>query len=175
MGVPGELVDEVELVDALLKPLAQRPVDITDPDWPARLRDGPDPLDEAGVREEAEAALRRLLVLYERGDEPTRSAVRALLDRCGSFRRATHVPRGRSPEAFRQRLLHLSARDHGDDTRDEMVTLNGLCEEAREARVDIRPLLLEVAELSSAEGKFGMGSIRDILRRAARRDPVGLW
>ncbi|MFI6403426.1 hypothetical protein [Streptomyces sp. NPDC050548] len=56
-----------------------------------------------------------------------------------------------------------------------MVTLNGLCEEAREARVDIRPLLLEVAELSSAEDKFGMSRIRDILRRAAWRDPVGLW
>ncbi|MGW3101755.1 hypothetical protein [Streptomyces sp. NPDC001100] len=175
MGVPGELADEVELVDALLKPLAQGPVDITDSDWLVRLRDGPNPLDEAGVREEAEAALRRLLALYERGDEPTRSAVRALLDRCGSFCWAAEVPPGRTPEAFRQQLLYLSARDQSIDTRDEMVTLNGMCEEARAAGVDIRPLLLEAAELSSAEDRYGMGSVREILRRAAARDPAGLW
>ncbi|MFJ5307842.1 hypothetical protein [Streptomyces sp. NPDC088350] len=143
VGVPGELADEVELVDALLKPLADRPVDMTDPDWTVRLGEGPHPLDEAGVREEAETALRRLLVLYERGDEQTRSAVREPLNRCGSFRRATHVP--------------------------------GLCEEACAARIDIRPLLLEVAELSSAEAKYGMGSVQEILRRAAGRDPAGLW
>ena len=174
MGVPGHLADEVELIDALLKPLLNRPVDTTDPDWMNKLRECPSPLDEANVREEAEAALRELLALYER-DEQTRIDVRALLDRCHSFRSATGVPHERTPAAFRRRLIHLSARDHGHDTRDEMVELHGMCEEARDAQVDIRPLLVEVAGLSSAEEKYGMGSVRDILLRAAGRDPVGLW
>ncbi|OPG04028.1 hypothetical protein B1R27_26515 [Streptomyces sp. GKU 895] len=174
MGVPGELADEVELIDALLKPIANRPVDFTDPDAMARMSGGPHPLDEANVREEAERALRELLTLYER-DEEARIEVRALLDRCAAFTWATDVPRGRAPQAFRRQLLLLSARDHARDTRDEMVLLNGMCEEAREAGVDMRPLLLEIAELSSDEDKYGMGSVRHILLRAAGREPVGLW
>ena len=175
MGVPGELADEIELVAALVKPLGQRPIDFSDPDWETRLREGPEPLDEANVREEAEAALSRLLGLYEHGDERTRSEVRALLERCYEFHWATGLPEAHEPEDFRRHLLYLSARDHGRDTRDEMVGLNELCERARAARVDIRPLLLEVAELSSDEEKYGMGSVRQILHRAAGRDPVGLW
>ncbi|MEU2289110.1 hypothetical protein ABZ614_45795 [Streptomyces sp. NPDC013178] len=175
VGVPGDLADEVELIDALLKPLGERPVDITEPGWISGMRERPAPLDEANVREEAEAALRELLALYERGDERTRRAVRALLNRCASFCWAVSAPRGRTPEALRRQLLYLSARDQCRDPRDEMVWLNDLCEVARDAQVDIRSLLLEVAALSSAEDRYGMGSVRDILHRAAGRDPVGLW
>ena len=175
MGVPGELADEVELIDALLKPIAERPFDFSDPDWETRLREGPRPLDEANIREEAEAALSRLLDLYEDGDEQTRSEVRALLERCHRFHWATGLPDAHTPEEYRRHLLYLSARNHGHDTRDEMVELNALCEQARAAQVDIRPLLLEIAELSSDEEKYGMGSVRQILLRAAGRDPVGLW
>jgi len=174
VGIPSELVDEVELIDALLKPLANRPVDLSDPDWFSALGQGPHPLDEAGVRAEAEAALGRLLVLYP-CDEPTRIEVRDLLNRCRSFSWATNAPDDRTPEAFRQQLMLLSARDHAEDTRDEMVSLNDLCQEARDAGVDIRPLLLEIADLSSDEDKYGLGSLRGILLMAARRDPVGLW
>ncbi|MER6385233.1 hypothetical protein [Streptomyces sp. NPDC001250] len=56
-----------------------------------------------------------------------------------------------------------------------MVALNDLCGQARDAGVDIRQLLLNVAELSSDVDKYGMGSTRDILVRAAGREPVGLW
>lgn len=175
MGVPDELADEVELIAALVKPLGERPIDFNDPDWETRLLEGPRPLDEANVREEAEAALSQLLDLYEGGDEPTRIAVRALLERCYHFHWATGLPAARTTEGFRRHLVYLPARDHGRDTRDEMVELNRLCEEARAAQVDIRPLLLEVAAISSDEKKYGMGSIRSILHRAAGRDPVGLW
>ncbi|MEU1179823.1 hypothetical protein ABZ464_19620 [Streptomyces sp. NPDC005820] len=167
MGLPAALVDEVVRIDARLRPIADRPVDPTDPDWERRMREGPRPLDEADVRTRAEAALRELLAHYEHGDDEDRAAVRALLDRCSSFRWATRLPYERTPEGFRQRLLHLSARDHDGDTRDELLTLHDLCAEAREAGVDIRPLLLEVAALSSAENKYGMGSIRSILLGAA--------
>ena len=65
--------------------------------------------------------------------------------------------------------------DQGDDTRDMMVDLDHLCGQARDAGVDMRPLLLTVAELSSDMDKYGMGSTRAILRRAASREPCGLW
>ncbi|EKX65677.1 hypothetical protein Sipo8835_24675 [Streptomyces ipomoeae] len=166
MGVPAELEDEVARINALLRPLAKRRVDLTDPDWQARMRQRR-PLDEANVREEAETALGDLLDLYEREEEPTRAAIRTLLNHYDSFTWATGLPTGRTPEAFRRELLYLSARDQGHDTRDELVTLHHLREEAHEAGVDLRPILLEVAELSSTKDKYGMGSIRDILRAAA--------
>jgi hypothetical protein len=83
--------------------------------------------------------------------------------------------RARHGEGFAQRLLEVSVADQGDDTRDMMVDLNHLCGRARDAGVDMRPLLLTVAELSSDVDKFGMGSTRAILRRAASREPCGLW
>ncbi|NEB03061.1 hypothetical protein [Streptomyces sp. SID13726] len=176
MGVPGELTAEVERVDELLRSVSLREVDMRDPDWMAKVSAAPHPLDEAHVRAEAETGLRALLACYDQGDEPTRAAVRALLNRCSDFSAVTGLPsRPVSGDSLRRELLHLSARDHGKDTRDEMVLLNDLCAQARDAGVDIRPLLLEVAALSSDEDKYGMGSVRDILRRAADRDPAGLW
>ncbi|KUN79584.1 hypothetical protein [Streptomyces griseoruber] len=166
MGLPTDLVDRVARIDALLRPIAQRPVDTTDPDWETRMRERPRPLDEAGVRADAEAALRELLARYEHGDDEDRDAVRALLERCSSFRWATHLPYAHTAEGFRQELLHLSARDQGHDTRDELLTLHDLCAQARRAGVDIRPLLLEVAALSSTEDKYGMGSVQALLRAA---------
>ncbi|MEU6374666.1 hypothetical protein [Streptomyces sp. NPDC046909] len=154
------MADEVELIEALLQPFRT-------------VKDG---LDKANVREEAETVVHELLALYEQGDEGTRVAVRGLLGQCDDFSWATRaLPPGRTPEAFRRRLLYLSARDQAFDPRDEMVWLNDMCEQAREAGVDMRPLLLEIAELSSTEDKYGMGSLRGILLRAAERDPVGLW
>ncbi|WP_460069818.1 hypothetical protein [Streptomyces sp. YKOK-I1] len=166
MGLPTALVDEVARIDALLEPIANRPVDTTDPGWERRMREGPRPLDEVGVRAEAEAALRELLARYEHGDDEDRAAVRALLESRSSFRWATHLPYAHTAEGFRQELLHLSARDQGHDTRDELLTLHDLCAQARQAGVDIRPLLLEVAALSSTEDKYGMGSLRTLLGAA---------
>ncbi|MFD7712285.1 hypothetical protein ACFV6E_20015 [Streptomyces sp. NPDC059785] len=174
MGVPDDLAAEAARIDALLRHLAERPVDLSDPDWPARLLEGPEPLDEANVREEAETALERLLDHYGQGDERTRGEVRALLASRPSFRAATALPEARTPDDFRRHLLHLSARDHGADTRDEMMTLQALSDQARAARIDLRPLLLEVAALSSDQDKYGMGSMRTILRRAAGQDPANL-
>ena len=149
----------VARADAALRPLATRRVDIGDPGRAER----PDPLDEAGVRAEAESAPGALLALYADGDDTVRASVRDLIARHTVFRWATHPPRHRTADGFRWRLLHLSAVDQGSDPRDELLTLRVLCEEAREAGVDIRPVLREVAELSSREDRFGMGSLRDIL------------
>lgn len=162
-----DIAAQVALVDEALRPIAQRPVDTSDPDWAEKRRQRPDPLDEAGVRAEAESALRALIVLYAQGDEALRASVRGIFSRCTSFRWATHLPHESTPEGFRQDLLHMSAVDQGSDTRDELLSLRDLCADARAAGIDIRPILREVAELSSREDKYGMGSMRDILRGAA--------
>ncbi|MFJ9560782.1 hypothetical protein ACIRQQ_12160 [Streptomyces fuscichromogenes] len=178
LGQPGELAELVEwvaLIDACVEPLANPLVDLTDPDWIRKMRERPSPLDEAGIRAEAEAALRDVLSRYEDGDEGVRVSLRALLERCHRFGRETTLPFEPTTQGFRQRLLLISVDDQGFDTRDMMVDLNDLCGRARTAGVDIRPLLLEVAGLSSDVDKYGMGSTRHILLRAAEREPCGLW
>lgn len=164
-----ELEEWVAVIDACIEPIASRPVDLTDPDWMRKLEEGQHPLDEAALRPEAEAALRDVLSLYEEGDEDVRIALRSLLERCHSFSGVTTLPFAATSQGFRQRLLEISVKDQGRDTRDMMVALNGLCEQARDAGVDIRPPLLEVAELSSDVDKYGMASTRDILLRATGR------
>ncbi|MFF7470867.1 hypothetical protein [Streptomyces sp. NPDC008092] len=174
-GELAELAERIALVDAYVEPVARRPVDLTDPDWARKMREGPHPLDEAGIRPEAEAALRDVLTRYEQGDDAVRAGLRALLERCPWFVWATTLPSEPTPHSFRQRLLQMSAEDQGLDTRDMMLTLHDLCGQARDAGVDIRPLLLDVAGLSSDADRYGMGSTRHILLRAAGREPPGLW
>jgi hypothetical protein len=159
--------ERIAFVDAAVRPIARRPVDLDDPDREERMRQGPAPLDEAGVRAEAESVLRDVIAVYEDGDETVRASVRALFSRHTSFRWAAHLPLRRTAEGFRWQLLHMSAVDQGSDTRDELLALRDTCQEARDAGVDLRPILREVAELSSREDKYGMGSMRDILLGAA--------
>ncbi|GIF65921.1 hypothetical protein Ais01nite_39560 [Asanoa ishikariensis] len=70
-----------------------------------------------------------------------------------------------TPAEFRAELIRWAARDQGTDTRDELLRLRDLVDQARRAGVDLTPILAEVAELSSTEDRYGMGSTRDILRR----------
>lgn len=130
----AELEEWVALIDACIEPIATRPVDLNDPDWMRKLKEGPRPLDEAGIRPETEAALRDVLSRYEEGDEEVRAALRALLERCHCFASATTLPFEPTPQGFRQRLVEMSVEDQGRDTRDMMVGLNGLCEQARDSR-----------------------------------------
>jgi hypothetical protein len=163
-----EMEERVALVDAAVRPIAEQPVDVTDPDWVKKMGQRPAPLDEAGVRAEAESLLEALITVYAQGDEALRVSVRGLFSRYTSFRWAAHLPVEPTPEGFRQRLLHMSAVDQGSDMRDELLSLRDLCADARTAGIDLGPILREVAELSSREDKYGMGSMRDILRGADR-------
>ncbi|MFE7842298.1 hypothetical protein ACFU53_41445 [Streptomyces sp. NPDC057474] len=162
------IAEQVALVNAALRPIAEAPVDIGDPDWVEKMRARPDAMDEAGVRAEAEAVLRAMLTAYADGDEDLRTSVRGLFERHTAFRWGVHLPFEPTPEGFRLRLLHMSAVDQGSDTRDELLALRDLREDARQAGVDIGPFLREAAELSSREDKYGMGSMRDLLLRTAR-------
>ncbi|QFR02347.1 hypothetical protein F9278_03125 [Streptomyces phaeolivaceus] len=157
----------VALLDAALRPIAEEPVDIGDPGWEERMRQRPSAMDEAGVRAEAETVLRAVLTAYADGDDASRVAPRGLFARHTAFRWGVSLAFAPTPDGFRLRLPHLSAVDQGSDTRDELLALRDLCEDARRAGIDLGPLLREAAALSSRVDKYGMGSTRDILLRAA--------
>jgi hypothetical protein len=163
VGIEGRIA----LVNAALRPIAEAPVDVSDPEWVEKTRRRPDAMDEAGVRAEAEAVLRAVLTTYADADEDLRTSLRGLFERYTAFRWGVHLPFRPTPDGFRLRLLHMSAVDQGADTRDELLALRDLCEDARQAGIDIGPYLREAAEPSSREDKYGMGSLRDILLRTA--------
>ncbi len=147
-----------------LRPIATRVVDINDRDWVDKLRQAPSPPDQAGVRLEAEAILGSLLQAYRTEGPFVRASIRRLLALNPSFTWATGVQQTpTTEEGFRLHLLHISAVDHARDLRDTILTLNDICAAAKVAGVNTRPILDEVAALSSDEHKGSMGSIRSIL------------
>lgn len=153
----------VERLDSALRPIAGRRVDISDPGWVETL-ESLRPLDEAGIRTEAETLLESILLRYSSGDEATRISIRRLFDRCSAFRWAGSLVCAPTTAAgFRLHLLHLSVRDQASDARDELLVLQDLCAQATKSGVDIVPILKEVAELSSDVDKYGMGSTKRLL------------
>ncbi|MEV4508619.1 hypothetical protein AB0K00_06635 [Dactylosporangium sp. NPDC049525] len=162
---------EVAALDAIYRPVATAPVDLSDPTaftgMAARVGAG---LAALGVGERAEAAVRALVEAYAAGDEATRVRIRRLFDRHRHFRWAAHLPRDWDNAAeLRARLVHLSARDQGSDTRDEILALQDLCDRARRSGIDAGPVLDEVAAMSSDLDRYGMGSMRDVILRYGRR------
>jgi hypothetical protein len=161
---------DVAVVDSALRPIATAAVDINDPDWLTRLQNAPEAVEQAGVADEAAALLELLVDNYASGDEPTRVGVRRLFRKYPSFRWAAHFPREWAHETdFRRRLLLLSARDQGADTRDELMALWAVCARARALGIKVEPILAEVAELSSDVDHYGMGSMRELIPRGAER------
>lgn len=160
-----EAASRVAALDAAYRSVAQAPVQLADlRDTEAFGRRIAAELAALGVDDETQTVLRFLLGTYEAGPEPVRETIRDLFDRYASFRWAAHLPRvPMTAESFRANLIHLSARDQGADTRDEILSLQGICAEAREAGIDIDPILREVAELSSDVDRYGMGSMRTVL------------
>jgi hypothetical protein len=150
-----------------LKPIANRLVDINDPNWAKKFRSA---LDEAGVRQDAEDLLRSLLDAYATEDASRRDAIRRLFSRNSAFAWATGVPEpATSHYGFRQRLLRISALDQTQDIRDAVLMLNELCGNAKSAGIDVAPLLDEAAALSSDTGDRHFGSLKDIFLRVRGR------
>src|SRR5262249_48614531 len=127
-----ELEQEMARLDAVYRPVATRPVDVTDVEA-LRNRGMAIQADLARLAadDQAEAVLRAVTEMYAAGDQPVRVAVRQLFDRYTSFRWAAHLPWAWDTAVeFRARLVHLSARDQGADTRDEILALQDLCDRA---------------------------------------------
>lgn len=162
--------ETISILDAYLRPIAQRPVDISDPDWFTKLSDGPQPLDEAGVRIETELLLAEVIEHYLQRDDATRQAIRELFAKNRSFSWAANLPfPPTTQERFRSHLILLSIKDQGIDARDTVLWLQDLCKRASSADVETEPVLREVAQLSSNDDKYGMGSTRSLLLRRAEQ------
>jgi len=154
------------VIDDLLRDIAERPVDLSDPNGMAELRRAQPPVEEAGVAAEAAAALEMLLDAYQTGGSPTREEVRDIFRAYPSFRRAAHLPTAwDSVGEFRRRLVHVSAMDQGADPRDELMAIWWLCDRARECGIDVEPVLREVASLSSDADLYGFGSMQMLIMR----------
>src|ERR1041385_6529645 len=152
--------------DALLRPVANRSVDITQPGWFKSLQLSTPPLDEARVRNGVEALLRELLVADVNGSEHTRAAIREFFVQYHAFTwAATLSERPLTTGAFRRHLILFSIKDQGCDSRDALLTLGEICHEARTAGIDPEPLLQDIAGISSTINRFGMGSTRQMLLR----------
>jgi hypothetical protein len=162
----AEVRADVAVIDELLRDIANRPVDLGDPNWAAKLQQAPPPVEEAGVAAEAAAALDALLDAYETGGLPTREEVRDIFGAYPSFRWAARLPREwNSVGEFRRRLVHVSAADQGADPRDQLMAIWWLCNRARELGIDVEPVLREVADLSSDADRYGFGSARTRIMR----------
>lgn len=155
-------------LDERLRAIAKRPVDISNPNWVTLLKQRPHPLDEAGARGDAEALLADLAQVYETSAEEVRSSIRKLFADYAAFSWAAALPGPPTTDAdFRRHLVLFSMNNLGTDTRDAILTLQDLCRQARSAGINVAPVLQAVAELSSAENRFGMGSTRTLLLHAA--------
>ena len=165
---------DVAVIDELLRPIAKRPVDVTDPHWMDKLRQAPPPVEEAGVAAEAAAALEVLLDAYETGGPVTREEVRDVFRAHGSFTWAAHLPaEWESAAEFRRRLVHVSAVDQGSDPRDELMKIWWLCNRARALGIEVEPVLREVASLSSDVDLHGFGSMQTMIMRGREEHDLG--
>jgi hypothetical protein len=69
-------------------------------------------------------------------------------------------------DSFRAHLILFSIKDQEQATGDALILLHELCEKATATGVKLRPILNEIAELSSAANRNGMASIRALVRNA---------
>jgi hypothetical protein len=155
---------EIMQLDERLRPIAKRTVDVTDPGWFERLQGGLSPLDEAGVRMEMEKLLPELITAYVKGNEQDRATIRRFFSEYQSFAWVAALNEAKTTAAsLRHHLILFSMQDQGQDSRDALLSLREICREAANARVELTPLLREVAAISSTVDKYGMGSTRDML------------
>ncbi len=165
---------ELRIIDLedRLRPIADRPVNITEPGWARRLTQAPHPLDEAGVRSMVEALLDELFSAYQTADQEGRQALRNLFVEYRAFAWTATLP---SPptteESFRRHLVLFSLKDQERDSRDTLLWLHDLCRQAIDAGVNIGPILREVAALSSSHNRYGMGSTQAMLLTECQMNP----
>jgi len=163
-----ELESQLRDLDARLRPIAERPVDIRDHDWLKTLETRRYRLVEARIRPQAETLLRLVTRVYRGSSPEDRQRIRELFEKYDAFAWAAALPeRPTTDEGFREHLLWFSVVDQGRDSRDAILWLRHLCTEARDAGVVIAPILREVAALSSDNDKYAMGSTRKQLADAA--------
>ena len=157
--------EQIARLDAALRPIANRPIGFFG--FLFRPRRRTHPLDEAGVRPQADKFISELIEYYPTADDAMRQSIRKLFEDHRGFAWAATLPyQPVTDESFRAHLILFSIKDHEQDTRDAIVLLHELCEKAKSAGVKTGPVLQEIAELSSDVNKYGMGSTRSLLLKA---------
>jgi hypothetical protein len=156
-------------LDASLRPIANRSVDISDPGWIDKARRQVNPLDAAGVRDDAATLISDVLDAYPRVTAEQRERIRALFAAHRSLGWAVGFLTSFSADAstLRPQLLLFSILDQGSDSRDALVWLRGFCAQERADRTALPSALREIAALSSAVDLYGMGSTQAMLLHAA--------
>jgi hypothetical protein len=160
-----ELELQVMDIDKRLCPIATRPLNFNDLNWTMLLAKTQSPLHEADIRAETEVLIQALAAEYENSGEETRREIRRLFARYQHFAWAAPFSIPLDGD-FRRQLILFSMLDQGKDGRDALLTLRALCEQARAIGIDPAPILREVAQLSSEENKYGMGSTKRMLNNA---------
>ncbi len=156
---------ELARLDAAIRPIANRPVDPSDPRLSGKVGRFT-PLDEAGVREDAEALLLDILHGYATAAEAERRAVRALVDEYPSFYWAAVPPAGATAAAgLRLRLIHFALLDQRRDSRDAVLWLDDLCRARDVPPGEVASLRAEIALIASDGDRYGFGSTRSMLLR----------
>lgn len=156
---------ELGQLDAILRQIASRPVDINDPNWQIKLK-SLRPLDEAGVRTEVESLLLEILVQYAAGSSVERDELRKLIAEFPSFAWAAIPPSAETVrETVRLRFIHFSLLDQGRDPRDAVLRFADLCQAEDIAIGDLKSIRSEVAQMSSNDNRSGFGSTRAMLLR----------
>jgi hypothetical protein len=156
-------------LDARLRPIATRPVDISDPAWIEKARTQANPLDADSVRDDAATLISDILDAYPRVTAEQRDRIRGLFAAHRSLGWAVGFLMSFSADAstLRPQLLLFSILDQGSDSRDALVWLRGFCAQERADRAALPSALREIAALSSAVDLYGMGSTQAMLLHAA--------
>ena len=124
----------------------------------------------ARIRAEAQSLLGDIVDRYPMLDDATRRRLRELFHTFRAFAWATTLGyRPTSVERLRRHLVLVVIHELVDDPRDTIVWLDQICREARDAGVDVRPVIEQVALLASGADRFGFGSTRQFMLRAGER------
>ena len=158
-------------LDERLRPIATRTVDLTDPDWAKKFpTPRQPPLDEAGIRDEAQSQLAEIVDRYPTFDDATRQRARELFQSYHYFAWATSLPyRPTDAASLRKHLVLVAIHDQDDDPRDTIVWMDHILREARDAGVDVRPEVQEVAKIASDVDRWRYGSTRKLMLAAGER------
>lgn len=153
----------VEFLDARIRPIAEKPVAFADiPKFVSAMHH---PLDDAGVRQEAERVMSDAVDFYARAGEAEREAVRDLFRRNRAFAWAATLPfAADDADGLRKHLIRFSIVDQGTDARDAVMWLSELCGKSTAIDADVvAAIRREVAALSSDVDRYGFGSTRKMM------------
>lgn len=158
------LHDTIARLDRQLRPIANRTIDVNDPAWNVKLAMAPHPLNEAGIRPEAELTLVAAVELYAALDSDKRQEMREVFRHNSAFAWAATLPfDADTAEHTFAHLVHFSIIDQGSDARDAVLWLADLLATVSVPARQLHELRQRAAALSSDIDRYGFGSTKQLL------------